>query len=828
MNSKPSKSILRTVCALLASGGFATAAPERILPKPEDPVILPTDAEVAEYIKNVRESELKYLKWDADGWDDLWVMIQKSHDKNYQFDPDNKQKDTDGDGFSDYEEMLTRRSATYKEPIYTKEEQIRRIREDRRRAIENARFVGEQEARRREDLAPLIIAPLTTEDGKPATVEQVDAEKMGKLAALARKNADEDGTARQRADAFARRHGIVKDTVGENGRVASLVDVVDGVPQFNVTNNATAADSISSDEVRPGGSLGLNLTGAGTKMAVWDGGDVLVSHQEFTSGGQRITDKDGVSPLGVIFHATHVSGTMMAKGAIAAARGMSYNAQLHAYDWNSDLAEMPTAASTDSMRLSNHSYGRKRGWDTITINNVESPAWYGDTLISQSEDYRYGFYDTVTRDVDVIGYNAPNYLPVWVAGNERGATGPVAQPVGHWAFVGESNVQWVTTVVRPLDGGATGFDLLSAHGVAKNIITVAAVEDIVGGWTSAPAVLMSSFGSFGGCDDGRIKPDISANGVNLTSAWNTGTNVYGTISGTSMAAPTVAGSLNLLVEHYTNLFGGTAVLRAATLKALAIHTADEAGPSTGPDYKFGWGLMNTKSAAALITAHQLSGVALRHMSQTVLQNGDFIQCAVRAVGGQPLRVTIVWTDPAGVVPPKAVDADLDTTRALINDLDLRIISGASTFYPWKLAPANPGNAATRTGDNKRDNVEQVLVDTPGAGQFYTVRITHKGTLKNAAGATAPQMVSLILSGIGPALDPGFRIHDISATGTNIHTITWSSVVGATYRLQSSTQLTTGTWTDLTGDFVATKEFTAAEVSNATGEGRRFWRVRRLP
>jgi subtilisin family serine protease len=94
-------------------------------------------------------------------------------------------------------------------------------------------------------------------------------------------------------------------------------------------------------------------------------------------------------------------------------------------------------------------------------------------------------------------------------------------------------------------------DLLSGHGVAKNVLTIAAVEDLTGGYTSAPAVLMSTFSSFGGCDDGRIKPDISANGVGLNSTLETATNAYGSLSGTSMAAPSVAGSLALLREHFS-------------------------------------------------------------------------------------------------------------------------------------------------------------------------------------------------------------------------------------------------------------------------------------
>ena len=203
-----------------------------------------------------------------------------------------------------------------------------------------------------------------------------------------------------------------------------------------------------------------------------------------------------------------------------------------------------------------------------------------------------------------------------------------------------------------------------------------------------------------------------------------------------MAAPAVTGSLALLREHWSDLFGSTP-LRAASLKAVAIHTANEAGASPGPDYRFGWGLMNTQAAANLLTAHDESGEALRHVKQVVLSNGDSVEFTVLAIGGQPLRVTGVWTDPQGTVPPKAVDVDTDATRALVNDLDLRLITSDTTHYPWKLDPANPTVAATRSGDNKRDNVEQVTVDTPTAGQVFTVRVTHKGTLVDDTGATAP-------------------------------------------------------------------------------------------
>ena len=49
-----------------------------------------------------------------------------------------------------------------------------------------------------------------------------------------------------------------------------------------------------------------------------------------------------------------------------------------------------------------------------------------------------------------------------------------------------------------------------------------------------------------------------------------------------MSTPSVTGSLALLQQHWNTLTGS--YMKSATLKALVIHTADEAGTYTGPDY----------------------------------------------------------------------------------------------------------------------------------------------------------------------------------------------------------------------------------------------------
>lgn len=518
----------------------------------------------------------------------------------------------------------------------------------------------------------------------------------------------------------------------EGGKVMELMKFVDGMPFYYITDNLNSAISMSSNEVWPGGAANLSLTGSGITLGVWDGGSTRITHQEF--GGRAVQSDAAATPSN---HATHVGGTMIAAGIDPAAKGMSYMANLNAYDWDFDASEMATAAA-GGLRVSNHSYGSITGWYPFG----GSWYWYGNLNFSPVEDHGFGFYGTGALAWDQIMVNAPYYLIVKSAGNDRGE-GPVgAGANGHYVWI---NDQWTwSTDVRQLDGGPTGYDCLPYNSVAKNIITVGAVNDIPGGYSQPSDVVMSSFSGWGPTDDGRIKPDLVANGITLYSTYNTADNAYGSMSGTSMASPSISGSVGLLLHHYNNLNGNT-LIRSSTMKALLIHTADEAGTHTGPDYRFGWGLVNTQKAAELMTEDDNSGSDVFIRELTINQGQEMV-IPVTAEGSEPLRATIVWTDLPGTVPTPALDPpDL----MLVNDLDLRIQKPDNNLeLPYILDPANPANAAT-TGDNFRDNVEMVHIASPTAQAVYQIKITHKGTLSGGS-----QIFSLILSGnMADANDP---------------------------------------------------------------------------
>ncbi len=503
-----------------------------------------------------------------------------------------------------------------------------------------------------------------------------------------------------------------------NERESKVIYIDDfGLPQAYATSNLNAAQTTGTNQLWSGGSLGLNLTGNTHTIGIWDGGGVRTTHQEF---GSRVTILDGAA---LSNHGTHVGGTMAASGVQNAARGMAGSVTLRSYEWTNDYSEMGTEAAS-GLILSNHSYGFLRGWEWGSWSGNTGWHWWGNTGISTTEDYLFGFYDSEAQAIDQVAEAAPNYLIVWAAGNNRNDNNTGS----HWV---RSGANWVSSSAsRDRDGGADGFDCIYQNAVAKNILSIGAVNDIPGGWTASGDVVMSDFSGWGPTDDGRIKPDIVANGIDLYSASSSGNTSYTTMSGTSMASPNTTGTLALLQEHYRNGRGGT--MSAAALKGLVINTANEAGPSEGPDYMFGWGLLNAVGAANLISDDNTDGGLI---VQGLLINGQTKDYTYYS-DGSPISVVLSWTDPAGTPPAASLNP---STLMLVNNLNLRVI-GTSTHSPWRLNPASPAAAATR-GDNTRDNVEKVTVTTPTPG-FYTIRVSHGGALSGGQ-----QAYALIINGL---------------------------------------------------------------------------------
>jgi len=559
-----------------------------------------------------------------------------------------------------------------------------------------------------------------------------------------------------------------------------------GKPVYiNTVDNIISAATIRTSQLYPGGKLGLTLNGSSDnikgKIAIWDEGLVRPTHVELTG---RVIQVDNSPTLSD--HSTHVSGTMIAAGVNPVAKGMSYGEQLlQCYDFENDVAEM-AAAAQQGLLVSNHSYATVAGWNPDG-NNPNQWDWFGNP--GDTVDINFGLYDDETKIWDSIAYANSYYLICKAGGNNRGDTGPPAG-TNYYRYNAQGNL--FNAGPRPAFGASSsissnaGYMTMATYGNAKNIMVLGAVQPIPGGYNKPSDVVLAGFSSIGPTGDGRIKPDLVADGVNVLSSISTSDNAYDIYSGTSMATPATCGSALLLQEYYSKLH--TNFMHSSTLKALMIHTADEAGLYPGPDYIYGWGLIDMAKAATVITSDNSDHVQQIHESSLTNGTKDSETWTITASGKMPVSATICWTDPPGIPPaiPNNEHNFKDNGIKLINDLDLRITDNTTNavYMPWTLNPANPGAAATK-GDNIRDNVEKVdLTDSLVPGRVYTITVSHKGTISHGT-----QTYSLVVSGGGG-----------TATCTSASTANGASIDNITLGNLNNTPpaSTCRTYTDYTG------------------------------
>jgi hypothetical protein len=335
-------------------------------------------------------------------------------------------------------------------------------------------------------------------------------------------------------------------------------------------------------------------------------------------------------------------------------------------------------------------------------------------------------------------------------------------------------------------------------------------------------VRLGPFTPFGPTDDGRLKPDIVAPGTDIIMAGSASDIDFVVGSGTSFAAPAISGSINLLNQLRNTLHPNARPWLASTMKGLVIHTADEAGDHPGPDYRFSWGLINTRRAAELVRNNATNGWK-SFIKEIFLPDGESIEIPVPFAARQTGRFTIVWTDPAGT-PQTNAAIDAAASR-LLNDVDLRVISpSGTTNVPYVLNPdLTNQSAVTRaagatTGDDSRNNVEQVVITNTVAGT-YLVRITHKGTLSGGG-----QWVTWAMSGGQAQQRPPLVISQPVVTASNKLAFSWPSVVGQLYQVQYRNDVEGPGWSNWDGEISAIRTNTAVEVDMDGPHGRRFYRV----
>ena len=381
---------------------------------------------------------------------------------------------------------------------------------------------------------------------------------------------------------------------------------------------------------------GKNLNGKGITIGLGDNADVS-THVDFSG---RLILRTPAAPTS---HGTHVAGTIAGAGIINIKyRGMAAKATLINQYFSDIITNAPTYIADNNMVLSNNSY-------------------------YSSEDYcpGEGVYDMLSNYADDQLGTYKQLLHVVAAGNDG----------------------TLTCSPFPLSFGT----IKSGWQCAKDVLTVGAIN--------VQDYSIASFSSRGPVADGRIKPEITANGWEVTST--TPYNNYGLNSGTSMASPAVTGVLSLLYERYRQLHGGNNPA-SALIKALVCNTAEDLG-NAGPDYTFGFGMLNARRAVEAMDSNH-------YFVNTIADGGTAAQTITVPANTRRLKVILYWTDTAAA--PNAA-------ATLVNDLDVTVISpSASVHYPLKLNPdpLHVNDIATEGADHT-NNIEQVVIENPAAGNY---------------------------------------------------------------------------------------------------------------
>lgn len=287
-------------------------------------------------------------------------------------------------------------------------------------------------------------------------------------------------------------------------------------------------------------------------------------------------------------------------------------------------------------------------------------------------------YQLSTAEIDEQVYENPQILHVFSAGN-HGAD-PCYNP---YSWLG------------PTPGGNYYATITGGRKAGKNVLAIGNID-----WTDE---LLSS-SSRGPTPDGRLKPDLSALGQD---DYTTGpNNTYRQSSGTSAAAPNVAGALGILYGYYRETHNN-AYPSSALIKALALNTADDLGVA-GPDFHYGWGRLNVRKALASLQAQNYRQEAIAH------QQLQSFQLAIPS-GAQRLKVMLYWHDPAGSVL---------SAKALVNDLDLRVEHpNGQQQLPWvpsSFPHLDSLGRAALPGVDRLNNVEQVVINQPAAGYYNLI------------------------------------------------------------------------------------------------------------
>jgi subtilisin family serine protease len=438
---------------------------------------------------------------------------------------------------------------------------------------------------------------------------------------------------------------------------------------------------------------GIGLNGSGVTWAVTDSG-VDRSHPDLINGisggysypgcpASALPGDDNASGG----HGTHVAGTIAGRG-VGDGSGPASETDAAGYLHGQGVAP---AASIFAL-------------NPICVNSVPWPP--------------AGGWQENSKQALIGGATGTNNS--WTSGEGAGR-GYLASARTHDIMVRDGNFD--TAALEPFvllfSAGNSGpnASTITAPKEAKNAIIVAASNNQRAGSTGA----LASFSSRGPAIDGRIMPTVAAPGATIHSTRRlaggaqcataiagtsnaAGQALYSACSGTSMASPHVAGSAVLLTQWWRNN-NSDATPSPAMLKALLINgSTDMSGTAPIPNNDEGFGRVNVPGSLA----RGLNGV-YRDQTTVLSSPGQVFELNVGVPSStEPLRVALVWTDAPGAA---------DANPALVNNLDLEVVSGGETFRGNVFSD---GASVTGGSADNRNNIE--IVRRPVTSGNATIRV----------------------------------------------------------------------------------------------------------
>ena len=485
-------------------------------------------------------------------------------------------------------------------------------------------------------------------------------------------------------------------------------------------------DEVSSRIVAGAGSvpnttamMNLGYNGAGVTVAVadsgLDSGDTSSMHPDIQGRVAALFFYGGLADAADEHsHGTHCAGIIAGNGATGE---MDENGFLYG------LGVAP-GASLIAQRMFDGAgnYFPPPTFETLTRDAKRAGADVGSNSWGDDTQGRYDLsameFDALVRDADGLRGGDQPYILEFSAGN----AGPGTQTIGSPAVA--KNV---------IATGACNSDRLNLPMEEFPI------------YDTGPDT-MADFSSRGPCEDGRIKPDVTAPGTwiaSLRSIYANDDNAWWPISdnylyqgGTSQAGPHVAGAAAVFVQYYRATHGN-ATPSPALVKAALINSAtdmdDSVETEAAPNMDEGWGRVDLPALIASAKDFQFFDQA------TPLTNGQVFETRIVVAGPDtPLKITLAYTDVPGL--PAVIPS-------LVNDLDLEVVAPDGHVYRGNQFEAGE-SIPDPSGPDSINNVEGVHFYAPVPGE-YIVRVRGSRVVQDARRDTlaVDQDVALVISAV---------------------------------------------------------------------------------